>query len=62
VSAPVDWVPLVDLLPVQPPDAVQVVALVVLQVRAELAPAAMLLGVARKLTVGAADVTETVAD
>jgi hypothetical protein len=62
VSAPVDWVPLVALLPDQPPEAVQAVALVEDQVRVELAPEAIVLGPALMLTVGAADVTDTVAD
>jgi hypothetical protein len=62
VSAPVDWVPLAALLPDQPPEAVQAVALMELQVRAELPPEAMLLGAALMLTVGTADATDTVAD
>ncbi len=45
-------VPLVALLPVQPAEAVHDVALVEDQVRVELPPEMMLLGLADKLTVG----------
>jgi antitoxin component HigA of HigAB toxin-antitoxin module len=62
VSAPVDCEPLVALLPDQAPEAVQEVALVADQVNVELAPLATVLGAALKVTVGAAVVTETVAD
>ena len=64
MSAPVVCDPLVDMLPDQPPDAVQVVALVDDQVSVELAPLVTVLGLAVNLTVGAgaAGVTETVAD
>ena len=63
MSAPVDWVPLVPLLPDQPPEAVQAVALVEDHVSVELLPLTMELGLAARLTVGAeaAEVTETVA-
>ena len=54
--------PLVASAPVQPPDAVQAVAFVDVQDRVELAPLAMVLGLVLKLTVGAAEVTVTVAD
>ena len=54
-----DWDPLVPRVPVQPPEAVQEVALVELQVRVELPPDAIVVGLALKLTVG---VTVTVAD
>jgi len=64
VSAPVDCEPLVALPPDQPPEAVQAVALVVDQLRVELLPLTMELGLAVKLTTGGgmAEVTETVAD
>jgi hypothetical protein len=62
VSAPVDWVPLVALLPDQPPEAVQAVVLLEDHVRVELPPEAIVLGPALMLTVGADDVTDTVAD
>lgn len=63
VSAPVDWEPLVAWLPDQPPEAVQEVAFVVDQLKVELLPLTMELGLAARLTVGAgaAEVTETVA-
>lgn len=54
------WVPLVALLPVQPPLAVQEVALVEDQVRVALWPETMLVGEAEKETVGAAALTLTV--
>ncbi len=57
-----DCVPLVALLPDQPPDAVQEVAWVDDQESVELPPLAMVLGLALKLTVGAGEVTVTVAD
>jgi len=60
--APVECEPLVASLPVQPPEAVQEVAFVDVQDRVELEPLAMVLGLALKLTVGAAEVTVTVAD
>jgi hypothetical protein len=62
VSAPVDWVPLVALLPDQPPEAVQAVALVEDHVSTELPPEEIVLGPALMLTVGADDVTDTIAD
>jgi hypothetical protein len=62
VSAPVDWVPLRALLPDQAPEAVQAVAWLDDHVRVALAPEAIVLGPALMLTVGAADVTDTVAD
>jgi hypothetical protein len=63
VSAPVDCEPLVAWLPDQPPDAVQEVACVVDQLKVELSPLTMELGLAARLTVGAGvrEVTETVA-
>ena len=57
-----DCEPLTALLPDQAPEAVQEVAWVLDHVRVELAPLATVLGLAVKLTVGAADVTVTVAD
>jgi hypothetical protein len=45
-------VPLVVLLPLQPPEAVQVVAFVLDQLSVELLPAVMLEGLAERLTVG----------
>ena len=62
MSAPVDWEPLVVLIPDHPPAALQDVALVADQVRVELEPEEMLLGEALMLTVGAEVLTETVAD
>ncbi len=57
-----DCDPLVALLPLHPPDAVQDEALVEDHDSVELLPLAMLLGLALKLTVGAGEVTVTVAD
>lgn len=54
--------PLVAWLPLQPPEAVQEVAWLDDQVRVELAPLAIVLGLALKLTVGTSEVTVTVAD
>ena len=54
--------PLVAREPVQPPDAVQAVALVETQVNVELPPLATLVGLALKETLGAAAETVTVAD
>jgi hypothetical protein len=62
VRAAVLWEPLVVLLPVQPPEAVQDVALVEDQVRVEVAPLATVLGLAVRVTAGAGVVTDTVAD
>jgi len=63
LSAPLDWEPLVALLPDQPPDAVQAVALTDDHVNVELPPLATVLGLAAMLTltVGFA-LTVTVAD
>ena len=47
------WLPEVAWLPVQALEAVHEVALVLLQVRVELAPAVMLVGLAVRVTVGA---------
>ena len=54
--------PLVASLPLQPPEAVQEVAFLDDQDKVELPPLAMVLGLALKLTVGAGEVTVTVAD
>jgi hypothetical protein len=58
----VDCEPLTALLPLQPPDAVQAVAFVADQVSVELVPLATELGAALIETVGAGELTETVAD
>ncbi len=57
-----DCEPLLGSLPLQPPEAVQEVAFVVDQLKVELLPLTMELGLAARLTVGAGDVTVTVAD
>jgi hypothetical protein len=62
LSAPVDCEPLTALLPDQAPEAVHEVALVDDQLNVEAPPLAMVLGLAVKVTLGAAAVTETVAD
>jgi hypothetical protein len=62
VRAPVDCEPLAALVPDQAPEAVQEVALMADQVSVELPPLATVPGLATKVTVGAGDVTETVAD
>ena len=54
-------VPLAASVPVQPPLAVQEFALVLDQVRVELPPAVIVVGLAVRVTVGAAAVTITVA-
>ena len=59
---PVDCEPLSALLPLHAPDAVQVVAFVADQVSVELVPLASELGAALSKTVGAGELTETVAD
>ena len=59
VNAPVDCDPVVDLLPLQPPDAVQLVALVELHVSVEVCPLFTLAGFAVNETVGAGGVTAT---
>jgi hypothetical protein len=53
VTAPVLCVPLVPFVPLQPPEAVQDVALVELQVSVEAAPLATEVGFAVNVTVGA---------
>ncbi len=62
MSAPVDCEPLTALLPDQAPEAVQEVALVDDQLSVELVPLVIALGPTLRLTVGAGDVTVTVAD
>jgi hypothetical protein len=62
VSAPVDHDPFAGWLPDQVPEAVQEVALVDDQLNVDAVPLATVLGLAVKLTVGAGEVTETVAD
>ncbi len=63
VSGPVEAVPLVTFVPDQAPEAVQVVASVLLHVSVELFPLMIGVGVAIKVTVGAGGaVTVTVAD
>ena len=62
VRAAVVCDPAVAIEPAQPPEAVHEVALVDDQDRVELLPLAMVLGLALKLTVGAGEVTVTVAD
>jgi hypothetical protein len=62
VSALVVALPLVALVPLQPPDAVHEVALVLLHVSVDVPPDAILVGLAVSFTVGAAaGVTVTVA-
>jgi hypothetical protein len=62
VSVGVDCEPAVASEPLQPPEAVQAVALVDDHVNAEAAPLFTVVGFAVKVTAGAGVVTETVAD
>jgi hypothetical protein len=62
VSAPVACEPLVALPPDHAPEAVQEVALAVDQVKVEPLPPATVLGFAVTVTVGAGEVTVTMAD
>jgi hypothetical protein len=63
VSGPVDRVPLVGMLPLQPPEAVQSLALADDQVRVELAPLPTVVGVALNVTDAAAgSMTDTSTD
>jgi hypothetical protein len=62
VRAGVDAVPAVASEPLQPPEAVQAVALVDDQVNAAVAPLLTVAGFAVRVTAGAAVVTDTVAD
>ncbi len=57
-----DCDPLAALVPDQAPEPVQAVAFLADQVSVELAPLATVLGLAVKVTVGAGEVTDTVAD
>lgn len=61
VSAPVDWLPLVALLPLQPPEAVQLVALLEFQARVDDPPSLTAVGFALSVTDGAGGVTVTAA-
>jgi hypothetical protein len=58
----VDCEPLAGLLPDQAPEAEHAVAFLALQLSIELVPLAMVLGVARMLTVGAVGLTVSVVD
>jgi hypothetical protein len=62
LSAPVAFEPAVATVPDQPPEALQEVALVDDQVRVELAPLAILAGLALMETLGAGAETVTVTD
>jgi hypothetical protein len=62
VRVPVDWEPLTAFVPDHAPEAAQEVALVDDQARAAALPLTIELGLALKLTVGAAALTETVVD
>jgi hypothetical protein len=62
VRFPVEVEPVVGSLPLQPPEAVQEVALVATQVNIALEPFATVLGFAASVTVGTGWITETVAD
>jgi hypothetical protein len=62
VSALVDCEPLIALAPDQPSEAVHAVAFAVVHVKVDLPPEPIVLGAALMLTVGAAEVTDTVAD
>ncbi len=62
VTAPVAFEPAVAIVPVQPPDAVQAVALVDDQVKVELPPLATLVGLALRETLGRGVETVIVAD
>jgi hypothetical protein len=55
-------VPIVGIVPLQPPEAVQEVALVDDHFKVDAAPLLTVLGLAERATAGAARVTETVAD
>jgi hypothetical protein len=62
VRAGVDCEPAVASEPLQPPEAVQAVALVDDHVNAEVVPLLMVVGFAVRVTAGAGAVTDTVAD
>ena len=59
VSAPVDQVPLVAIVPRQPPEAVQAVALAEFQLKVDAPPLTIVAGEADSVTVGAARVPMT---
>jgi hypothetical protein len=64
-SAPVDWLPLVAFVPVQPPLAEQEVAFVLVQLSVDAPPLATEVGVATNVTAGGGvgpALTETVAE
>jgi hypothetical protein len=61
-NTPVDCEPLSALLPLHAPDAVQAVAFATVQLSVELVPLVTELGAALTETVGADELTETVAD
>jgi hypothetical protein len=62
VRAPLDWAPLMALLPDQAPLAVHAVAFAADHVRVVVPLLNTELGLAARLTVGAGDFTDTVAD
>lgn len=62
VKAPVDLLPLVACAPLQPPDAVQAVALALDQVSVAAEPEPTVLGLALKLTVGSGELTVMMTD
>ena len=62
VRLPVGAEPLIGSLPLQPPEALQLVALAVVQFRVALPPFATVLGLAVSTTDGEGCVTDTVAD
>jgi len=57
-----DWLPLIALVPVQPPEAVQLVTLVVAQDSVVAVPSVTVVGDALKVSVGVGDVTVTLAE
>jgi hypothetical protein len=59
---PVDQVPFNATAPLQPPEAVQAVALSEVQLKADMPPPATVVGDAERVTVGAAESTTTSAD
>lgn len=61
-SAPVDQVPLVATVPLQPPEAAHCVAFCELQVKEDIPPLLTVVGEADRVTVGAGEVTMTSAD
>ena len=61
-SAPVDWLPLAAFVPLQPPDAVQLDALLELQLSVEEAPLSTVDGLADRVTEGGAGGTVTATD